>query len=87
MSDLLRNMLAATVSAQPSRFAAFATLPTPDPATAAKELERTVRGLGFVGAMLVLVILFEPLGLTGLALKLLHRARPDLAVTGVAGEE
>jgi predicted TIM-barrel fold metal-dependent hydrolase len=46
------DMLAATVSAQPSRFAAFATLPTPDPATAAKELERTVRGLGFVGAML-----------------------------------
>ena len=43
--------------------------------------------LGFFGAMLVLVILFEPLGLSGLALKLLHRARPDLAVTGVAGEE
>jgi uncharacterized protein len=46
------DMLAATVSAQPGRFAAFATLPTPDPAAAAKELERTVRGLGFAGAML-----------------------------------
>jgi branched-chain amino acid transport system permease protein len=43
--------------------------------------------LGLYGILLVLVILFEPLGLTGLALRFLHRARPDLAVTGVAGED
>jgi branched-chain amino acid transport system permease protein len=43
--------------------------------------------LGVYGLLLVLVILFEPLGLTGLALRLFHKARPDLAVTGVAGEE
>jgi branched-chain amino acid transport system permease protein len=39
--------------------------------------------LGLYGVLLVLVILFEPLGLTGLALRLAHRfgyrARPDLA--------
>lgn len=38
--------------------------------------------LGLYGALLVLVILFEPLGLSGLALRLAHRlgyrARPDL---------
>jgi branched-chain amino acid transport system permease protein len=43
--------------------------------------------LGLYGILLVLVILFEPLGLTGLALRVFHRARPDLAVTGVAGED
>ena len=43
--------------------------------------------LGLYGMLLVLVILFEPLGLTGLALRLFHKARPDLAVTGVAGED
>jgi branched-chain amino acid transport system permease protein len=43
--------------------------------------------LGLYGLLLVLVILFEPLGLTGLALRVFKRARPDLAVTGVAGEE
>ena len=42
--------------------------------------------LGLYGILLVLVILFEPLGLTGIALRLFHKARPDLAVTGVAGE-
>jgi branched-chain amino acid transport system permease protein len=39
--------------------------------------------LGLYGVLLVLVILFEPLGLTGLALRLAHRfgyrERPDLA--------
>ena len=39
------------VRARPDRFAAFATLPTPDPKAAADELERTVTKLGFVGAM------------------------------------
>lgn len=43
--------------------------------------------LGLYGLLLVLVILFEPLGLTGLFLRLMRRARPDLAVTGVAGED
>lgn len=43
--------------------------------------------LGLYGLLLVLVILFEPLGLTGLFNRILHRARPDLAVTGVAGED
>jgi 2,3-dihydroxybenzoate decarboxylase len=39
------------ISAHPERFAGFATLPTPDPAAAADELERTVTELGFKGAM------------------------------------
>ena len=39
------------VLSKPERFAAFATLPTPDPAAAADELERAVTTLGFVGAM------------------------------------
>jgi branched-chain amino acid transport system permease protein len=43
--------------------------------------------LGLYGMLLVLVILFEPLGLTGIALRVLRRARPDLSVTGVAGED
>lgn len=43
--------------------------------------------LGVYGTLLVLVILFEPLGLTGLFNRLVRRARPDLAVTGVAGED
>jgi len=39
------------ISAYPDRFAAFATLPTPDPEAAADELERTVTELGFKGAL------------------------------------
>jgi len=39
------------VAARPDRFAAFAALPTCDPAGAADELERTVK-LGFKGAMI-----------------------------------
>jgi predicted TIM-barrel fold metal-dependent hydrolase len=45
------DLLADTVKRHPDRFAGFATLPTPDPAAAAKELERTVRELSFRGAM------------------------------------
>jgi predicted TIM-barrel fold metal-dependent hydrolase len=41
-----------TVKANPTRFAAFAVLPTPDPIAAADELERTVTKFGFKGAML-----------------------------------
>jgi len=47
----VNDRLAAIVAANPTRFAAFAALPTCDPAAAADELERTVK-LGFKGAML-----------------------------------
>ena len=43
--------MATIVTGHPDRFAAFATLPTPDPHAAARELERAVRELGFVGAL------------------------------------
>jgi 2,3-dihydroxybenzoate decarboxylase len=39
------------VNANPSRFAAFATLPAADPQASAEELERTVTRYGFKGAM------------------------------------
>ncbi|MBO4252297.1 amidohydrolase family protein [Streptomyces griseorubiginosus] len=45
------DVAAEAISVHPDRFAGFATLPTPDPRAAAKELERTVSGLGFVGAL------------------------------------
>jgi len=40
------------IRSNPRRFAAFATLPTPDPGAAAGELERAVAKLGFVGGMI-----------------------------------
>jgi uncharacterized protein len=46
------DALAGTVSKHPDRFLGFATLPMLDPAAAARELERTVRDLRFVGAMI-----------------------------------
>jgi 2,3-dihydroxybenzoate decarboxylase len=46
-NDRLREI----VNAHPDRFAAFACLPTAEPAAAADELERTVTTLGFKGAM------------------------------------
>jgi uncharacterized protein len=46
------DFLAGAVRRRPDRFAAFATLPTPDPEAAAAELERSVSQLRFVGAML-----------------------------------
>jgi 2,3-dihydroxybenzoate decarboxylase len=46
-NDRLREI----VRAHPDRFAAFACLPTADPAAAADELERAVTKLGFKGAM------------------------------------
>jgi uncharacterized protein len=45
------DVLAAAVAAHPDRFAGFATLPTPEPAKAAEELDRGVRELGFKGAI------------------------------------
>jgi predicted TIM-barrel fold metal-dependent hydrolase len=44
--------LAATVAAHPDRFAAFAALATAHPESAADELERCVKDLGFKGAMI-----------------------------------
>ena len=46
------DLLAEAVAAHPDRFAGFATLPTADPEAAAAELERTVTGFGFKGAMI-----------------------------------
>jgi 2,3-dihydroxybenzoate decarboxylase len=46
------DRLHAAIDAHPKRFAAFAMLPTSDPAAAADELERTVVKLGFKGAMI-----------------------------------
>jgi 2,3-dihydroxybenzoate decarboxylase len=46
------DRLAEACARYPSRFAAFAALPTPVPEQAALELERCVRELGFKGAMI-----------------------------------
>ena len=46
------DFLADAVARHPARLAAFAALPTPAPEAAAAELERTVRRLGFKGAMI-----------------------------------
>ena len=43
--------LAAAVRAHPDRFAGFAALPTADPQAAAGELERAVKDLGLIGAL------------------------------------
>ena len=44
--------LAAAVAQHPDRYAGFATVPLQDPAAGADELERSVRQLGFKGAMI-----------------------------------
>jgi predicted TIM-barrel fold metal-dependent hydrolase len=46
------DTLHAAISMHPDRFAGFAELPTPSPAEAADELERTVKEYGFKGAMI-----------------------------------
>lgn len=46
------DKLAEVCAKHPSRFAAFAALPTPVPEQAALELERCVKSLGFKGAMI-----------------------------------
>jgi hypothetical protein len=55
-ADLVRaanDNLAGAVRRHPSRFAAFAALPTTVPGAAAAELERCVSDLGFVGTMIM----------------------------------
>jgi predicted TIM-barrel fold metal-dependent hydrolase len=52
MATDANDMLAEAIRAHPSRLAGFASLPTANPATAAKELERAVTKLGFKGAMI-----------------------------------
>ena len=46
------DLLAARIKEHPDRFRAMATLPLADPEAAAKELERCVKELGFVGVLL-----------------------------------
>ena len=46
------DQLAAAVRNRPDRFAGFAVLPVADPAGCAQELERSVKELGFVGALI-----------------------------------
>ncbi len=48
----VNDWLAEAIAAHPARFAGFAMLPTQSPPHAADELERTVRDLGFVGALI-----------------------------------
>ena len=48
----INDRLREAVDRHPGRFAAFAAVPTADPKAAADELERTVTGLGFKGAMI-----------------------------------
>ncbi len=48
----VNDEMAEAVRRYPKRFAAFATLPVADPAASAEELERTVKQLGFKGAMI-----------------------------------
>jgi predicted TIM-barrel fold metal-dependent hydrolase len=48
----VNDWLAETIAAHPARFAGFAMLPTQSPPDAAAELERAIRDLGFVGALI-----------------------------------
>jgi predicted TIM-barrel fold metal-dependent hydrolase len=52
VSREVNDWLAEAIAAHPARLAGFATLPTQSPTDAAEELERTVRGLGFKGALI-----------------------------------
>ncbi|KAK0386828.1 hypothetical protein NLU13_5141 [Sarocladium strictum] len=47
----INNEVAVAIRKHPTRFAGFATLPMEDPQLAAAELHRSVRDLGFVGAL------------------------------------
>ncbi|CAI6083297.1 unnamed protein product [Clonostachys chloroleuca] len=48
----INNDIAAAVKAYPNRFAGLASLPMGEPAAAAEELRRCIRGLGISGAMI-----------------------------------
>ena len=52
LQRVTNDLIAATVRAHPERFQGFATLATPAPRQAARELERAVTELGLNGAML-----------------------------------
>jgi 2,3-dihydroxybenzoate decarboxylase len=52
LARLSNDRLFEAIKCHPTRFAGFATLPTSDPAAAAKELERAVTELRFCGAMI-----------------------------------
>lgn len=52
LAGRVNDEMAEATRRYPTRFSAFATLPVADPAAAAQELERTVRDLGFKGAMI-----------------------------------
>jgi predicted TIM-barrel fold metal-dependent hydrolase len=52
LSKQSNEAIAAAIAKYPGRFLGFASLPMRDPAAAARELERTVRDLGFVGALI-----------------------------------
>ena len=52
MSKEVNDVLAKAVADHPDRFAGFAVLPTLDATAAANELERTVKELGFKGALI-----------------------------------
>jgi predicted TIM-barrel fold metal-dependent hydrolase len=51
LARLSNDLLSDTMRRHPGRFEGFATLPTSDPAAAARELERAVKELKFCGAM------------------------------------
>lgn len=52
ISKQVNDKLATAIAQNSTRFAGLATLATPDPSAAARELERSVRELGMVGAMI-----------------------------------
>src|SRR6516164_5602859 len=52
MSREMNDQLAATIARHPDRFAGFAALPMQAPDAAATELARTVKDLGFLGALI-----------------------------------
>jgi hypothetical protein len=52
LAQRTNDFVAATIARNPTRFQGFAALPTPAPASAAVELERSVQSLGLPGAML-----------------------------------